>query len=79
MPVWTEGLTHFYVCDVCGYEKPEQQGKGASWDEVRLIPTRLKEEGWRLAKRRGGQWEALCPDCAPHSGYTMGPEGLDWS
>ncbi len=77
MGIWIEGVTHFFLCDVCGNETTAEEPSGASWDEVRLISTRLKEEGWRLTKSRGGQWEALCPDCAQHSGYKMGPEGLD--
>ena len=76
MAVWKEGRTHFFLCDVCGSETMVEERKNASWDEVRLIPVRLKEEGWRLTKTRS-QWEALCPQCAPHSGYLMGPEGLD--
>ena len=76
MAVWKEGQTHFFLCDVCGFETTVEERKAASWDEVRLIPVRLKEDGWRLTRTRG-QWEAMCPDCAPHSGYVMGPEGLD--
>jgi hypothetical protein len=75
--VWIEGKTHFFLCDVCGHETTVEEPRDASWDEVRLISTGLKEEGWRLTKKRGSQWEALCPDCAPHSGYAMGPEAFD--
>ena len=78
MPVWKEGRTHFFACDVCGHQVTVDEPKNASWDEVRFISTGLKEDGWRLEKKRGGRWEALCPNCSPHSGYTMGPEGLDW-
>jgi len=77
MPVWKEGRTHFFACDVCPQQVSVEEQKSASWDEVRLIPTRLKEEGWLLTKRAGGPWEALCPECAPHSGYQMGPEAFD--
>jgi hypothetical protein len=74
MAVWKEGLTHFFLCDVCGFEKTVEERKNASRDEVRLIWVRLKEDGWRLTRPRS-QWEALCPDCAPPSDYD--PEGLD--
>ena len=77
MGVWKEGRTHFFACDVCDYQTAVEARKNASWDEVRLIPVRLKEAGWQLTKTRGGPWEALCPECAQHSGYKMGPEGLD--
>lgn len=77
MPVWIEGRTHFFVCDVCRHEATVDEEDGTSWDEAKFISARMKEEGWRLSKRRGAQWEAQCPDCAQHSGYTLGPEGLD--
>lgn len=77
MPVWIEGKTHFFACDVCGYQVTRDEAKNASWDEVRFISTELKEEGWRLERRRGSRWDALYPSCSPHSGYALGPEGLD--
>ena len=76
MPVWKEDRTHFFVCDVCSHQVAVEERKKASWDEVRLIPVRLKEDGWRLTKPHG-HWEALCPDCAQHSGYRMDLEDLD--
>ena len=78
MGVWKEERSHFFVCDVCDRQVIVEERKGASWDEIRYIPTALKEEGWLLNKRRGEQWEAQCPDCAQHSGYKMGgPEAFD--
>ena len=78
MGVWKEERNHFFVCDVCERQVIVEERKGASWDEVRLIPAGLKEEGWQLSKRRGGPWDAQCPDCAQYSGYKAGPEGLDF-
>jgi hypothetical protein len=76
--VWKEGRSHFFVCEVCDREVVVEERKGASWDEIRLIPTRLREEGWLLNKRRGEAWEAQCPDCAQYSGYKMGgPEAFE--
>ncbi len=78
MPVWKEERTHFFVCDVCDRQVIVEERKGASWDEVRMIPAGLREDGWQLNKRRGGPWEAQCPDCAQYTGYKMGPDGLDF-
>jgi hypothetical protein len=63
MPVWKEGLTHFFLCDVCKQETTVQERMEDSWDEVRMIRTRLTEEEWRF-HIKGGEAEALCPDCA---------------
>jgi len=78
MPVWKEDRSHFFVCDVCERQIIVEERKGASWDEVRMIPANLKEDGWILNRRRGGSWEAQCPDCSPHSGYRTGPDGFDF-
>jgi hypothetical protein len=78
MGVWKEGRSHFFVCDVCDRQINDEERKGASWDEIRFIPTSLKEDGWLLNKRRGEEGEAQCPACAQHSGYKMGgPEAFD--
>lgn len=77
MPVWKEGRTHFFECDVCERRIAVEERKGASWDEIRLIPASLREEGWLLNKRRAGRWEAQCPDCSQYSGYKMGGDALD--
>jgi hypothetical protein len=78
MAVWKEGRSHFFACDVCERQIIVEERKGASWDEIRFIPTSLREDGWLLNKRRGEEWEAQCPDCAQHSGYKMGgPEAFD--
>ena len=76
MGVWKDGRTHFFVCDVWDFQTAVAERKNATWDEVRMIPVGLREEGWRLNKR-GGKWEAQCPECARYSGYRMDLEGLD--
>jgi hypothetical protein len=77
VPVWKEGRTHFFVCDVCDFQVAVEERLNVTWDEIRMIPTDLRSEGWLLNKRRGGNWEAQCPECSRHSGYRMDLEGLD--
>lgn len=61
--------TTVFLCDICKKERIDKAE--GSWDEARLVPVRAKEDGWRLSKRRGGRWEAHCPDCAEFSGYSL--------
>lgn len=68
MLLWVSGKkesrTHFFVCDVCDYQTVVEERKNASWDEVRLVPVRLKETGWQLTKtqgRRGSSVSRLLP------------------
>jgi hypothetical protein len=77
MAVWKEGRTHFFACDVCEHQIAIEEQQNASRDEMRIIPIRLKEDGWLLNKRPGRSWEAQCPECAQYSGYKMGPDALD--
>src|ERR1700678_3904691 len=61
MAVWKEGRTHFFACDVCEHQIAIEEQQNASRDEMRIIPIRLKEDGWLLNKRPGRSWEAQCP------------------
>lgn len=65
------GSIAFY-CDICGARRIDRER--GNWDESRLTFVRAREAGWRLSKQRGGRWEALCPDCASFSNYSLLPE-----
>jgi hypothetical protein len=65
MGIKGHGSDSFFKCEVCSaYFVGEG---GSTWDEARLAAVQAKEAGWHLFKRRGGRWEALCPDCATAS------------
>jgi len=60
--------TTIFRCEICPAEHIERHG--ATWDEARTAVAMAKNIGWRFSKRRGGAWEALCPDCAV-GGYSL--------
>jgi hypothetical protein len=69
MGLWREGNTTFFLCDVCRAERTDTME--GSWDELKLVIVRAKEDGWRIKKDHRSQWEALCPDCADSDGYSL--------
>ena len=50
-------------CDICGEEAEEQ------FDEFEEAVDYKKANGWK-SRKRNGEWEDICPDCADELGLS---------